>query len=379
LRRVRAYIGLGANVGDARRTLTAAVAALAALPDADLRGVSRLYRTKPVGVVDQPDFLNAVAALDVPAGPDPATGATALLIALKQIERAFGRQVRGRWGPRELDLDLLIFGEARLAIARPPEGMPQSVVIDPGAAARLLEVPHPSIAERLFVLAPLADLAPGLVPPGWTESVGTAQRRQVAAEGRDAVVPIGEWSPDEGTWIGPSGRPIDIRRAAPEDAEAAARAHTAAAEAAYRGIAPVESNGLARRMGVWREILADPSNPAFVAEDQGRIVGVLNIGPWRGTTSGAVRILYVVPAWWGAGAGQALLDRAHAELAEDFDDAMLTVLAENARARRFYERNGWQLQELLVEPHFGGHPTEVARYGRQLRRPPASKGQGRGA
>ena len=190
-RRVRAYIGLGANIGDARRTLERAVAALGALPGARLRGVSRLYRTKPVGVEDQPDFLNAVAALDVPAGPDPATGATALLVALKNIERAFGRQRRGRWGPRELDLDLLLFGRNKVAIERPPAGVPLSAGIDPGAAARLLEVPHPAMAERLFVLAPLADLAARLVPPGWSETVETARRRQALVEGVAAAIPIG--------------------------------------------------------------------------------------------------------------------------------------------------------------------------------------------
>ena len=89
-KRVRAYIGLGANVGDARANLADAVRALAALPGARLRAASRLYRTKPVGVTDQPDFLNAVIALDVPAGPDPETGALALLAALKLLEGAIG-------------------------------------------------------------------------------------------------------------------------------------------------------------------------------------------------------------------------------------------------------------------------------------------------
>ena len=192
--RVRAYIGLGANVGGARRTLTDAVTALAALPGTRLRGVSPLYSTKPVGVTDQPDFLNAVVALDVPAGPDPATGATALLVALKDLERAFGRRRRERWGPRELDLDLLLFGRHRLAIERPKEGVPLSAAIDPGAAKRLLEVPHPSMQDRLFVLAPLADLAPGLVPPGSQHTVETARRSRERSEGSGAVVPIGEWS-----------------------------------------------------------------------------------------------------------------------------------------------------------------------------------------
>jgi 2-amino-4-hydroxy-6-hydroxymethyldihydropteridine diphosphokinase len=180
-------------VGDAKQTLTAAVHALAALPGARLRGVSNLYRTKPVGVEDQPDFLNAVVALDVPSGPDPATGATALLIALKNLERSFGRQRRERWGPRELDLDLLLFGRARLAIDRPLEAIAATAAIDPGAAARLLEVPHPSIRDRLFVLAPLSDLASGLVPPGWHETIGTARAALESIEGPNAVIPVGTW------------------------------------------------------------------------------------------------------------------------------------------------------------------------------------------
>jgi len=197
--RVRAYVGLGANVGDARRTLAAAVAALAALPGARLRGVSRLYRTRPVGVTDQPDFLNAAVALDVPAGATPADGAIALLVQLKALERAFGRRRRRRWGPRELDLDLLVFGRARLAVERPTVGVPLSAAIDPGAAARLLEVPHPSMAERLFVLAPLVDLAPRLVPPGWRERVATAARRRAVAEGPAAVRRVGRWAGDR--WV----------------------------------------------------------------------------------------------------------------------------------------------------------------------------------
>src|SRR4051794_1079460 len=195
-RRVRAYIGPGANLGDAASTVAAGARALAALPGVRLRGVSRLYATEPVGVLNQPEFRNAVVALDVPGGPDPATGATALVIALKQIERAFGRRERERWGPRELDLDLLVFGRARLALDRPPAGMS----LDPGNADRLLVVPHRDAAERLFVLAPLSDLAPGLVPPGWTETVATAARRRRAVDGADAVRPIARWDRATGTW-----------------------------------------------------------------------------------------------------------------------------------------------------------------------------------
>ena len=152
--------------------------------------------TAPVGVEDQPPFRNAVVGLDVPAGPDPATGALAVLVALKQLERAFGRQERERWGPRELDLDLLVFGRARLSLDRPPDG----VSLDPGKADRLLVVPHPESANRLFVLAPLADIAPGLIPPGWTETVAGAAARRRAAEGGDAARPIATWDADREGW-----------------------------------------------------------------------------------------------------------------------------------------------------------------------------------
>lgn len=194
-RRVRAYIGLGANVGDARRTLAAAVRSLGALPGVRVRGVSRLFATRPVGVVDQPDFLNAVVALDVPAGSDPGSGALALLLALKGLERAFGREVRGRWGPRELDLDLLVFGRNRIHLERPSQGRSD----DPArTGAQWLDVPHIAAGERLFVLAPLADVAPGLVPPGWGATVESRRRERVAIEGADAVRVVGTWDQSEG-------------------------------------------------------------------------------------------------------------------------------------------------------------------------------------
>lgn len=193
---MRAYVGLGSNVGAPAATLAAAVTVLGSLPGARLRGVSRLYATRPVGVVDQPEFRNAVAALDVPAGRDPATGATALLVALKQIELAFGRRARGRWGPRELDLDLLVFGRHAIEVERPLEGRRADSV----KTALPLVVPHPEAQRRLFVLAPLADLAPRLVPPGWAETVATAARRARRAEGKGAVRAVGRWDAEAGRW-----------------------------------------------------------------------------------------------------------------------------------------------------------------------------------
>jgi len=197
MRTVRAYIGLGANVGDARATLTAAVHALAELPGAAPAGVSRLYVTAPVEVTDQADFHNAVVALDLPAGPGPNTGPIALLLALKALEHDFGRRQRRRYGPRELDLDVLIFGDERLSVTRPEEGKSP----DPAKASSLLEVPHPQARHRLFVLAPLCDLAPDLVPPGWPESVAEARTRQESIEGASAVRAVGVWDAVLRAWV----------------------------------------------------------------------------------------------------------------------------------------------------------------------------------
>lgn len=160
---------------------------MAALPGARLRGVSSLYVSRPVGVLDQPDFHNAVVALDVPSGPDPTTGGLALMTALKGLEHAFGRKPRRRWGERELDLDLLLFGRKRIVVADGP--LP-------------LVVPHPRARERLFVLAPLAELAPDLVPPGWPETVATAARR-VHSDGESCGVRVvGRWDREAAIWTG---------------------------------------------------------------------------------------------------------------------------------------------------------------------------------
>ena len=139
---VDAYVALGSNLGHCRATLEAAVDALGALPQCRLAGVSRIYRTPPWGRLDQPDFLNAVVRLHTTLRP------LALLDALMAIERRFGRTRDGeRWGPRTLDLDLLHMDGEVLADSR-------------------LTLPHPRIAERAFVLCPLADLAPDLALPG---------------------------------------------------------------------------------------------------------------------------------------------------------------------------------------------------------------------
>jgi 2-amino-4-hydroxy-6-hydroxymethyldihydropteridine diphosphokinase len=207
-RRIRAYVGLGSNVGDPRSTLARAIAALEGLPGVRVRAVSRLYATTPVGVRDQPDFLNAVVGLDVRAGDDAEAAALGLLGSLKAIERQLGRQVRRRWGPREVDLDLLLFGRHTIRVERPPELTARAEPDDPGGptgalAPKLLQVPHRDVAERLFVLAPLSELRPRLRPPGWSESVTAARQRRERIEGPAAARAVADWDPPEGRWMAP--------------------------------------------------------------------------------------------------------------------------------------------------------------------------------
>lgn len=140
---VTAYVALGANLGDATATVRAALSALAALDGAQLLAASSLYRTAPLGLKNQPDFINAVAALAIDAS---IMSAPMLLAKLFAIEAAFGRMRSIRNAPRTLDLDLLLYGDERW---QTPE----------------LTLPHPRLAERAFVLVPLAEIAPHLAIP----------------------------------------------------------------------------------------------------------------------------------------------------------------------------------------------------------------------
>ena len=139
----RAYVALGSNLGDREATLRSALEALAAEPGIDVVAVSRFYDTEPVGYVDQPRFLNGAAALETELP------ARELLERLLAVELRFGRSRDDvpSQGPRTLDLDLLLYGDAEID--------------EPG-----LRVPHPRLHERRFVLEPLADLDPALEVPG---------------------------------------------------------------------------------------------------------------------------------------------------------------------------------------------------------------------
>jgi 2-amino-4-hydroxy-6-hydroxymethyldihydropteridine diphosphokinase len=140
---MRAFVGLGANLGDRERMLRRAVDELRRLPATEVRGISSLRDTAPVGYLDQPRFLNGAAELET------ALGARELLDGLLRIERELGRD-RSEGppqGPRPIDLDLLLYGDEQID--------------EPG-----LEVPHPRLHERRFALEPLFDLDPGLLVPG---------------------------------------------------------------------------------------------------------------------------------------------------------------------------------------------------------------------
>ena len=145
---------------------------------------------------------------------------------------------------------------------------------------------------------------------------------------------------------------MNIRVARPADAEAMARVHWLSANTAYGRDDPLE-----RRLAASERVFDESGTRPFLAEDDdGSVIGVLTVG------DDELYAIYVHPDHWGAGVGQALLERAEAELAETCTAASLTCMVVNARARRFYDRNGWQLGETLVEPHFSGEPTEVCRY-----------------
>ncbi len=148
-----------------------------------------------------------------------------------------------------------------------------------------------------------------------------------------------------------------VRPAVRADADAMAHTHWLSANTAYGRDDPLE-----RRLAAARSIFGEDETRPFLAEDDdGNVIGVLTVG------DDELYAIYVHPDHWGTGVGQALLDRAEAELTKTCAVASLTCMAGNARARRFYERNGWLPGETLVEPHFGGEPTEVCRYHKALR------------
>ena len=145
------WVGLGSNLENPARHVCRGLGALDALPDTRLAATSSLYGSRPVGPRDQPDFINAVAALETTLPP------LALLDALQELEHRAGRVRTRHWGERTLDLDILLWDERVIEHER-------------------LRVPHPGLTERPFVLIPLAELAPGLVLPDGRCPAGLARQ-----------------------------------------------------------------------------------------------------------------------------------------------------------------------------------------------------------
>lgn len=146
---VTAFLGLGGNIGDPAAAMAAALRTLDVAPQCRVVAVSSLYRTPPWGKTDQPDFLNAVAELDTSLTP------RGLLALCLDTERSLKRERRERWGPRVIDMDILVFGNERIE----EDG---------------LQVPHPRMLERAFVMVPLAEIAPELVLAGKKAAVHAA-------------------------------------------------------------------------------------------------------------------------------------------------------------------------------------------------------------
>jgi 2-amino-4-hydroxy-6-hydroxymethyldihydropteridine diphosphokinase len=161
----RALIGLGGNVGDPRANMCAALQAIDARSDTDVLAVSRLFRTPPWGVTDQPFFFNACAAVETDLS------AHALLDLCLETERSLKRERRERWGPRTIDLDVLDHGGSTITDDR-------------------LILPHPRIGERAFVLVPLSEVAPDLEVDGMPIAV------RLAGLDRAGIEPASE----DGTW-----------------------------------------------------------------------------------------------------------------------------------------------------------------------------------
>lgn len=153
------YIGLGSNLGDPEQYIHAALEELGDIPDTRLVNSSSLYRSAPLGPGDQPDYINAVAELET------TLPAMLLLQRLQDIEQKHGRTRDRHWGPRTLDLDLLLYGDMKIDIDA-------------------LTVPHPGISMRNFVLCPLIEINPGISIPGLGPAAGLLEDLAGADTGR---------------------------------------------------------------------------------------------------------------------------------------------------------------------------------------------------
>ena len=157
------YLGLGTNLGDRWANLRETLRLLAAGPGLRLLCCSQVYETEPWGVADQPHFLNCAAKVAVTLSPE------SLLTRCKEVEEKIGRQAGPRWGPRLIDVDILLYGDQTVTLPH-------------------LEIPHPRLHLRAFALLPLAELAPAAIHPPLGQSIGELAR---GADGKEGVTPVG--------------------------------------------------------------------------------------------------------------------------------------------------------------------------------------------
>ena len=160
------YLGLGGNLGDRLTSLMEALTLLDATPGMRMLSCSSVYETEPWGVVDQPRFLNLVAGFETTLLPPD------LLGVCKQVESQVGRTESYRWGPRQIDVDILLYGDAVVSSTQPD-----------------LQIPHARLAERAFALVPLAEIAPDAVVPG----LGKRVLQQLSkVDGNEGIVRWGD-------------------------------------------------------------------------------------------------------------------------------------------------------------------------------------------
>ena len=196
MRELVLHLGIGANLDDPVATLAEAVVAIAHIPGWKVEHVSPLYRTTPVGLVDQPEFFNAALQVRASLPEEPAVAAVEVLVRVKELERLFGRVPTVRFGPRRLDIDIIAM-EA-IAVVHP---RPHGTEAEGADADRPLVVPHPAATERLFVLAPLADISPTLKAPGWAGTARELRDVQRRVEGDAAALCVGAWDQSALRWV----------------------------------------------------------------------------------------------------------------------------------------------------------------------------------
>ncbi|MEN9543800.1 MAG: 2-amino-4-hydroxy-6-hydroxymethyldihydropteridine diphosphokinase [Pseudomonadota bacterium] len=301
---LRAYIGLGANLGDTQAALRSALSALDALPGSRLVAGSSLYRSAPIEA-SGPDYLNAVVALET------TLGAPALLARLQSIEAAHGRERPWHNAPRSLDLDLLLYGNERIAT---PE----------------LAIPHPRLHQRAFVLRPLLEIDPALEAPG--------------------LGPLSTWLPAVADQrIERNAVRLDLRLRAFTEADfdtVVERWHTTH-RTAYFYVEEQQRHTLTDARTFFREQLMPSAEITLACSLAGQPLGLLAIEPEARAGHGWVRQLAVFDGEQRRGVGSRLVGHAKARCPAGL---RLYTFVRNAPARAFYAHHGFEVLAFGTSP-----------------------------